>query len=1106
MIKKHPLLLGIFVFLVLLSTSPLRAQLSTTATITGTVTDSTGAVIPGAAVTVEANGTRTQATSTSNGQGVFVLPGLGVDRYSLSVKMDGFQSYKTTGIELHPAATVTVNIQLQNGSSSQSVEVSAAPPMVETQTSDKSANVEGAQLSTLPLNGRNYQGMATMMPGVQNTSAGTGLTSGGRSTNNTLSVNGMQQNKTFYALDGVWNENTGNMNQQSVIPNPDSLEEVKVLQNNFSTKYSLLGSSVVLLQTKSGTSNFHGTVWEFLRNDKLNSKPYFANSVLPYKQNIFGYNIGGPVTIPGLYNNKRNKTFFFWSQQFVRLNQVPTNLLGVTPTANQRAGIFTSPIKDPTTGLNFAQNSAGQYVVPTSAMNANAVAYLNALYPLPNYNSGGTQNYLNNQKQVTNQRDDEIKIDHNFNQNYHLLGEYLDEYQEYKQNSLNSAQSGEVFNVNSETDYTHNKLAQVALTQILTPNLVNTTSIAMNIFDLDLDLVGTTTNDQVSGFTTNQPYNGYLSTRLPLVTFSGGISPQGIPASRPLTHAADLDNTVGDDFSWLHGRHYFQGGLTVVFNTKRQNVATATNGQYTFTGNFTKPTTGGVTLDDALADFLLGKATTFTQSSDQIRVPVHGMSISPYFEDRMKVTKNVTVTAGLRAYWMPLPQGPRGTQTIFDPSAYLATQAPIVNANGSLTTTAGYNPLNGLLANTGHSGGLPRNYSNAHNWYFGPQFGVAWDVFGDGKTSFRGGYGITFTRIFSNQDCSFQCASNPPSLSTVNLQNPAFANPVGTGTTAPATIQTLNNADLNIQATQVHTYSASLEHQFPHTWIASVTGAASQARHMLGTWNYNQAPHTGAYDFNPAINTGTVTPYYYAPYQGYGAITTFASRNNQNWNALEVNVKHPVSDTLFLTFAYTYSHDLTDYTSGTYNVIDPYNPSRYYGNAEGLDFRHSASLTAIYNLPFFRKGNLAERTLLGGWKYSDITTLRSGTALSPGLSIANQGNAMRPNLVVGQSTAGPKSQDQWFNTSAFAAPAAGYYGNAGTGILRGPGLILFDMSLYKEFHFTDSRFLEIRGEAFNVFNHTNFTTISTSYGAATFGQATAAADPRIFELAARFKF
>jgi hypothetical protein len=1107
--------LAVSMLVPILCGSSMLAQLSTTATIAGTVTDASGAVIPGATVTIKNSQTGVVSTSESNGGGSFVVPGLNVGTYSVTIAKEGFAAFTESGVELHPAVTASVNGVLKVGSSTTSVTVDAALVQVETATVENSSSVDAAATANLPLNGRNYQGLASLMPGVQNTSAGSSLGTGGRATNNVISVNGLAQNKTFYALDGVWNENTGNMAQTSVVPNPDSLEEVRVLQNNYSARYSLMGSSVVLLQTKSGTNTFHGTAWEFLRNDALNTKPYFSTAVLPYKQNIFGYNLGGPVFIPKVYNKEKNKTFFFFSEQFVILHQGVPNLTGTTPTANQRAGLFASPIKNPATGLLFPTNSAGQYVV--SGINANSTAFLNALYPLPNYGTqaANTTNFINTAPQVTNQRDDEIKIDHIFNRRFHLLGEYLDEYQKFAQNSLSGSQAGEIFPVNSETDFTHNKLAQVQLTTILTPNLVNTTSIALNIFDLDLNLVGISTIQQIPGFSESLPFNGYIANRVPLVTFSGGTAPQGIAAARPLTHAADLDDTVGTDFSYLRGRHFIQGGFTLVFNTKRQNVGTATNGQFTFTGSSTAPGSGAVTADDAIADFLLGYAATFTQVSGQPRVAVHGAEFSPYIEDRYKVTNNLQVTAGLRFYHMPLPYGPPGSETNFVPSAYSLAAAPTVSTGGLTTAGSGSNRYNGLILNgTSTTTGLgsgPTNFSNNHVYYLGPLFGFAWDVFGNGKTSLRGGYGITYTRIFTNQDCSFSCASNPPAFSTVSLSNVAFPGVVGTGTARAAAIGALTAGDQNIQATQVQSYSLILQREIPHNWIASIAGAASQARHVVNTLNINQPLPYQGFDFNPAINTG-VSPYtympaaggvaatQYSPYPGYGAINQLETGQNQNWNALEVSVRHP-GKTLFATVAYTYAKDLAD------TPLDVYHPSKYYGPVSGLDFRHSLSTTAIYSLPGKTTGLIGQ--LLGGWKLSGIGTLRSGTSLSPGLSISKQGIAVRPDRVAGVAIAGPKLRTAWFNQSAFTAPAAGFLGNAATGIIRGPGLAVLDAAFYKEFHLTEARFFEFRAEAFNMLNHTNFTTVNTTYNGSTtgtFGTVTAAADPRILEFAAKIHF
>ena len=1087
---------------------PSSAQLSTTATIAGNVTDSSGALVPDATVTATDEATKIATVRKTGADGSYVIPSLAVDPYTISISKDGFNTYTVSGIILHPATTANISGILQPGSVTDKITVTAAAVQVETTTSEISTEVNSAQVSTLPMNGRNYQALATVMPGVQNTSAGNALTTGGRSTNNALSVNGLSQSRTFYALDGIWNENTGNMNQTTVIPNPDSIEEVRVLQNNYSAKYSLMGSSVVLLQTKSGSRALHGTLWEFLRNDIFNSKPYFATTVLPYKQNIFGYNLSGPIFVPKVYNVDRQKTFFFWSQQFVRLHQA-TGQTGTTPLPNQLNGIFNSPIKDPSTGKLFPQNAQGQWFIPTAQLNSAAVAFAKALYPAPN--RSGSTNFYNTKPQITDQRDDEIKVDHHFNSKYSLLAEYLDEEQTFVQSSLSGSQSGEVFPSNWETDLTHNKLAQVSLTALLTPNLINTVSLGMNIFDLDLNLSGTYNVSQIPGFSTSLPYNGFLSERLPLVTFSGGIGAEGIAAARPLHHASDLDDTVSDDVSWNHGRHYLQAGVTVVFNTKRQNPATATNGQFTFSGTFTQPTaqqlatlpsgTAAVTQDDAFADFLLGRATTFTQASDEMRVAVHGIEVSPYFEDQFKLTKNLTVQAGVRVYYMPLPHPPPNSSRIFLPRAFDPAKAPTVKNDQTITATPNYDPLNGLVLN---GTGLPVNFSNKHNWYFGPIVGFAWDVTGDGRTSIRGGFGMTYTRIFTNQDCSFSCASNPPKISTINLQNPIFPNPTGgPQTLKPATIGSLSSADEDVRATTIESYSLSIQHQFPRNWAAALVGASTQARHVVGTFNINQAPHFGQFDYNPALNASAApTQYIYAPYPGYGAISTIGTRLDQNWNAFEASLRHPVGNLVF-TASYTWSHDLGDLAGAG---IDPANPARFYGSVDGLDFRHSASFTAIYAMPWLKQGNFPERFLLAGWKVSGISTLRSGTSLTPGLSIANQGLSARPDVNQSAALKGPKTQKQWFNTSAFQRPASGYFGNAGTGVLRGPALLTLDTALYKEFHVRESNFFEFRAEAFNVLNHTNFSGVNTTFGNSSFGNVTSATDPRVLELALRYKF
>src|SRR5579872_2061840 len=518
------------------------SQLITTATINGTVSDSSGAVVPAAAVSLTNQETRTVTTTRSNSDGSFVAPGLPVGTYTVTVSKPGFQTFTETNIVLHPAIVNTINATLAAGQVKTRVEVQASAAQVETSTPELSSQVSEKQVSTLPLNGRNYQSLSALMPGVTNTAPGQSLNQGGFTTSNVMSVNGMGISGTMYYVDGIWNMNTGNMTQTTITPNPDTIQEVRVLQNNYGVQYSLMGANVVLLETKSGTDTFHATAFEYLRNDALDARNFFSPTVSPLKQNIFGYTFGGPFYIPHHYNTDKSKTFFFWSQQWVR-QHIASVLRGADPTADMRNGLFPSstPLTNPLTGQPFPQASPGVYQIPQGMLNSSSLAFLNALEPLPNNPSGGFLNYLNLTPAINSQRDDQIKVDQNFKQKFHLMAEYLDERQ--TNGNPNDTFLGSPFSTNSNPVFTNNQLAQIQLTQTLSPAMVNTTSIAMNNYVVSLAAKGTYQRAQIPGFQEVLPFpNGFGSDRLPQINMSGGWPGMGWAYTLPLNHASDLEN------------------------------------------------------------------------------------------------------------------------------------------------------------------------------------------------------------------------------------------------------------------------------------------------------------------------------------------------------------------------------------------------------------------------------------------------------------------------------------------------------------------------------------------------------------------------------------
>ncbi len=1118
-------------FGLLLANPACRAQLTTTGSISGTVLDQSGAIVPGAKVSITEIENGSVTRTVSNSAGNFFQVGLESGHYDVAVSMAGFATYRETNIYIEPMATYTVRATLKPSSVATTVTVSGTEAQVQTVTAEISSTVSGEEAQELPLNGRNFEQLGSLMPGVINSSPVATMGTGGYSTTNTLVINGgtltnpggSGETGAIYYLDGLWISSNVVHDENIVTPNPDEITEVKAMQNNYSAQYTLMGASTVVVETKSGSESYHGGAWEFLRNTDLNATQYFSKSPTAMNWDIFGYNLGGPLYIPKIYEAGKKRTFFYFNQQWVR-QKAGTQATGQDPLATMRGQgtpgnelLFPGTSASPVAGIGgpygiafltdpnlpaghcssktndsscFQQDASGNWIIPANRVDQTTLALLNAVAPLPNDLTGGTYSatssatdYLNTNPNDTNQVDLLGKVDQIITPKLRLTGEYMVEEQTFI--GANAARFGAPWSTNWDLFETDDQAFQTRLTQILSSTMTNQTSASIGLFDGNHDFGGIHLINQVPGYNQTLPYTGAaLMNYLPSVSLSQSWSKFATGSSYIVPRATELHDTITDDWSWSHGKHFLQAGGTMFWGTERHwSWPNTPQGFWTFTGTFT---------GNAMPDFLLGKAATFSQGNNGVRTYAHYKIASPYVEDTWKATRRLTVSGGLRYSYMPWPSEQTGYMVDFNPALFSSSQVPAITAAGVITSaSSAYNATNGLILNG--QGGVPQNLSDAKKNYWGPVFGFAWDLYGNGKSSLRGGYGLTYYAT-AGEGCAEGGCVGYPTLLAVNLGASNFDNPAGSAT--PATVPAEAGEDLqNYRASHIQTYSLSLQQQFGASWIASIAGAGSMQGAGSSSTNINQAPPTTvsgvAYDFNPNLNTSSYVNAYYAPYQGYGNITYFANIGLANWNALEASLQHRTTKNLYLTSAFTWAHGLDNY-GGFQNSR---NIEAAYGNA-GNDIPLVFTASAIYYFPRLEHSGILMREALGGWQLSDMTTIQSGGTGSLSLSTSNNGLASRPNQVASISYPKQWRSGYWFAgpggaspDNSFVQPAKGYFGTVGNGTIRNPGTEVYNMALYKTFAFTERVHMQFRAEFFNVFNHSNpngpgmgFTPTSASFG------------------------
>ncbi len=1053
------------------------SQVANTGSVQGTVTDQTGAMVPGAALSLRNVATGSTETALSDASGTFRFPIVPVGRYTLTATKTGFKSYVHSEFPVYSASPVTLDVSLAIGETAEQVSVSGTPPAVDTVTASEGNTVTGKQLNELPLTNRLFTQLVLLEPGV---SSSIDQTPGfGSNSSIAFSMNGVRSDANNIMIDGVRNLDTFGGNA-FVTPNLFATSEFRIENNSYSAVTGRSVGGQINLISRSGDNQFHGNAFEFFRNDQLNARNFFASSVPENRYNDFGYDLGGPI--------KRNKLFFFWSEEWRRIIQSAGTTLAIVPTAAETGGDFSSllsgsnpqVIKNPVTGIPYTNN-----VIPASQLDPNALLLVKYYYPqpIPGFQNG-PYNFVSSAPDFTKWREESLRLD------YHVtdkLSTYVrltqdnvtlqNPYGLFHENSLpfvgSSSQVYPIYQISFNVDYTP------------TPNFISE-FLWGTYRDNDKYLQNGPQSCRCNAPGLNIPQIFPLNelNRIPSLYFSQGYA--GI-IEEWYFHNYSYSMPFESNNTWIRGLNTFRFGIAWTREGKSELANPSdnnTNGSFTFNGQYT---------GNALADFLTGRTYNYTETALDPFGNYRWFNLEPYFEDQMKLRRNLTLTAGLRYEYYQPEHSPTNFLGSFDPALYNPANAPIVNSDGTLVPNTG-TALNGIIVAATNSP-FGRYLFPPRKNNLAPRIGIAWDPTSSGKMSIRAGYGVFYDRWGSYSQFG---GFNPPFNSSVNIFNTLLSNPGGTaGALYPPSLSAVL-APWKYPQVQKWSFSVQRDVGFNTTVEAAYVG--TKGSHLLGAINLNQ-PYP-----NAQVANGVISPDSVRPYPGYSTITAYEPAFDSNYQALQISAIHRLQHGVEFQASYTYSKTITNASSewGT-----PQN-SRDISAERGLasfDVPQVLTFNYVWDLPVFQNSKGVTKAVLGGWELSGITNIQSGFPLTVTLPTDNQGTGgglERADVIANPN--GPKTLYQWFNTAAFTTPPIATFGNEGNGVIRGPGTLNWDVAMSKVFGLRENVNLRFRGEFFNVFNHPSFSAVDTGLGDLSFGQVTGALSPRLIQLSLVLSF